>query len=154
MSTEPKWFTVGAPGFEAAEVEARVMASLLLRLPEGLPVQTVSARGVEEFEAAVADVRNALGGLSVQVSIRDERLPVGNAFWNRIKAQFHALTVLYVNELAGRQTVINSRYVDALDALVLRLNAESEQRERQINMLELEVARLREQVARLSKGQD
>ncbi len=154
MAPNRLWFTASAPGFDADEVEALVVSRMLERAPEGSAPPPKSDSVAEAFEESVASTREALDSLSVQVSVRDERLPVGNAFWNRVKAQFHALTVLYVNELAGRQAVINKGLVDSLEALNQRLNVELEQRDRRIDALEIENARLKDQLSKRSKRQD
>ncbi len=150
--TEPHhWFSVNAPGFDTAEVQARVVKRLFQRSPEGFIETSDSEASLEAFEESLAGLKSVLESLSVQVAVRDERLPIGNATWNRIKTQFHALTVLYVNELAGRQAVINARIVAALDALMLQLTAEAAQRDNETKALELEIARLNALVAQLSR---
>lgn len=151
--TDHKWFSIGAPEYDASEVETRVIERMLHRMPQAL-MNAESTGALERLEKAIADVWDALDNVSVQVSVRDERLPIGNSAWNRIKAQFHALTVLYVNELAGRQNLVNSRIVAAMDALAANLTAETERREHRIHVLEIEIARLRDQVNQLSQRQD
>lgn len=154
MTEHHQWFSVNAPGFDTAEIQATVVKRMFQRSPEGFMENADSVASLEDFEESLVGLKSVLDSLSVQVAVRDERLPIGNAAWNRIKTQFHALTVLYVNELAGRQAVINTRITAALDALLLQLTAEAEQRDHEIKALELEIARLNAQVAKLSREQD
>ncbi|MBL8094386.1 MAG: hypothetical protein JNL73_09470 [Anaerolineales bacterium] len=154
MTEHHQWFSVNAPGFDTAEVQARVVKRMLQRSPEGFMETPDSEATLEDFAESLAGLKSVLDSLSVQVAVRDERLPIGNATWNRIKTQFHALTVLYVNELAGRQAVINTRIVAALDALLLQLTAEAAQRDNETRALELEIARLNALVAKLSRDKD
>lgn len=151
--TKQHWFSVGAPGFDTEALQTRIIERMFQRSPQGLLADDGSSEGFERLEKTIAEVWDALDTVSVQVAVRDERLPIGNATWNRIKAQFHALTVLYVNELAGRQSVVNSRMVTTLSTLASYFANEIDQRDQRLQLLEQEVARLREQVEHLSKGQ-
>lgn len=151
MEPNRQWFTIDVTGFDAAEIERRIINRMLERSPDGFILHPAATHAIQAFEESVDQLRGMLESLSVQVSVRDERIPIANAAWNRVKAQFHALTVLYVNELAGKQTVINNQIVESLDVLVTRLNIEAEQQERRVGALEIEIARLQEQVLRLSQ---
>lgn len=151
--THPQLFTAHADGIDPEELEARVAARMVQRAPEAADLLTATSVPLETFASVVADLQAALDSVSVQVSVRDEGLLIGNAAWNRIKAQFHAMVVLYVNELAGRQTDINQRVTTALETLVLHLTAESARQARDVATLEAEIARLREQVETLSRKQ-
>ncbi len=152
--TDPHLFTAHADGIDPAELEARVAAQMVQRAPETADLLTTATPApLETFASIVADLEAILDSVSVQVSVRDEGLLIGNAAWNRIKAQFHAMVVLYVNELAGRQTDVNQRVAAALDTLVAHLTADSERHTRDVAALEAEIARLREQVETLSRKQ-
>ncbi len=151
--TDPQLFTAHADGIDPTELEARVVERMRQRAPETVSVLNTPAAPLEAFAAVVAELQSVLDSLSVQVAVRDEGLLIGNAAWNRIKAQFHALVVLYVNELAGRQTDINQRVTTALEALVAHLTAESERHTRDVAALEAEIARLRDLVETLSRKQ-
>lgn len=151
--THPQLFTAHADGIDPQVLEARVAARMVKRAPETADLLTATPVPLETFASVVADLQAALDSVSVQVSVRDEGLLIGNAAWNRIKAQFHAMVVLYVNELAGRQTDINQRVTTALETLVVHLTAESERQTRDVATLEAEIARLREQVETLSRKQ-
>lgn len=154
MSTDQHWFTIDVPGFSGEAVETEVVQRMFGRPTGSLLAMPALRPPAEAFEHVVMGLKDMLDTLSVQVAVRDERLPIGNAVWNRVKAQFHALTVLYVNELAGRQTRINNEIFEAFEALVIAQAAETEQRDRQIRALELEIAHLNEQLKTLKPRQD
>lgn len=149
MTTEQRWFSVGAPGYDVADIQARVVRRMHERTPGGL-VERQPATGFAAVREALAALEDPLEDLAVQVSVRDERLPIGNSLWNRMKVPFHQLSALYVNDLAGRQTVINVGLADVLDELIDRLETTAQERDREIEALKGEIARLNEQVARLS----
>jgi len=80
--------------------------------------------------------------LWVSVEVRDQKLPVLNDWFNRFKRAFHELIVIYVNQLAGKQTDINfslSTSVQELATLVDKQRQRIAALEERVASLELKI---------------
>jgi len=140
------------PEIDVEAVLARVRARLQQRRAMAAnskagrwPVTSVSPSQGQllepEIYAALAEAQAVAEEAWVTVNVRDERLPLVNALWNRLKTAFHEVIVLYVNGLAGRQTTFNV----AATRLIVTLIRSLEERDRRLQSLEDEVRELRAQ---------
>jgi hypothetical protein len=129
------------PQIDAEVILAAVRKRLQQRQAEAAETAPASSRHSldPEIYAALAEAQAAAEDTWVKVTVRDERLPLFNAAWNRFKLAIHEVIVLYVNSLAGRQTAFNVATTRLLAGLLQAL----EDRERRLQSLEAEVRELR-----------
>lgn len=80
--------------------------------------------------------------IGVSVSMRDRRLPLLNPVFFRLEKLLHRLAVKYVNMLAGRQIILNRSTAHVLSEVTRVL----EEREARLQVLEKEVAELRQRL--------
>jgi hypothetical protein len=98
-----------------------------------------------DLQSGLREMSNVSESLFVAVSVRDQRLPLINDWVNRLKEAFHTLVVMYVNALAGRQTVFNRMTTSVISELVRRIQEEETRRA----TLESELANLRARLTQL-----
>lgn len=100
--------------------------------------------------AGLSRMNSSAEQLWVSPAVQNQNLPLFNRWWMRFKELFHALVVIYVNMLAGKQIVFNVATSHVLSDLVHLL----EERESRLESIELELKMLREQLERYSKPSD
>jgi hypothetical protein len=109
---------------------------------------------VDGLQASVDDLYASMANLQVPVDVRDQKIPIGNATWNRIKYQFHELVAIYVNELGGRQTAVNENMAVLIELVISRQAELYAQQADRIAALEEEVVRLRQALITQGAGSE
>lgn len=132
---------VDSPALEAALIERIVARSGVSALHQP-PVQPVSLREVLD------ELPDVIDAVTVKVDVRDQKLPIGNALWNRLKFLFHELVVIYANQLAGRQHEVNQRVLMALELLVEAQREQLRERDARLAHLALELEHLKRSAPR------
>lgn len=144
MSQEPssrRLVDFRAQGVDSRELEREI----LLRLAAaGVALPPASgSTGAAAVDDALERLRAAIDSLFLEISVRDEHLPIANAAWNRLKHKFHELVFLYVAEAVGQQSRVNEQVFETLKALAESVQKDATDRERRIAALEAEVRHLR-----------
>lgn len=135
------------PQVDAGSVLQRVQARLeerrLQAQAQGMDYDHLlsSSGETDARHDSLAQMQRAAEEIWVTVNVRDEKLPVINSLWQRMKGAFHQMVVMYVNTLAGRQAVFNV----ATTRLLQESLARQEEQEARLRALEAEVAALRRQ---------
>lgn len=91
---------INAPGAPLEEVYARI-TDAVAQDRDSDPASDLSTR----YYLKVLKSRAA--PIAVSVNVTDQRLPVLNGLWNRVKRFFHELTVAYVNQVGALQSGFN-----------------------------------------------
>lgn len=132
----------------ARQDQARAQGQDYLHLVDD-PVQPLEG-GVADHEliGTLQLLRQLGDNLRQAATVTDWRVPVANGFINWLKRPWHALAVMYVNNLATKQVVVNRQVRWALMSM-----AETRQMDAaRIAALEQEVAQLRERLAAMASG--
>lgn len=125
------------------QARARGLDYLHLVDEPALPLETDPAQ--HDLVAELQFLRRSGEGLRQEPIITDWRVPLVNGLLTQLKRPLHALALMYVNNLATRQIVVNRIMRWTLEGLVGARQAERAR----LAELEQEVAQLRERLAQL-----
>lgn len=142
----PEYVTFRADGIDSQALEAAVIERMIERggvdALHQPPVQSISLRAVLD------ELPDFVDAVTVKVDVRDQKLPVGNALWNRLKFLFHEMVVIYTNQLAGRQHEVNQRVLMALELLVEAQQEQLHERDVRLARLAFELDQLKQSATR------
>ncbi len=99
---------INAPGVPVEEVYARI-ADAVAQDQDNVTAPDISTR----YYLKVLKSRAA--PIAISISVTDQRLPVLNDLWNRVKRFFHELTVAYVNQMGALQSGFNQGLLEIVE---------------------------------------